>query len=272
MTSGAISQQIRSLEALIGQALFQRESNRLRLTPAGDELRACAVRVLADLNACQAEIGRGAKQGSKTLTISAPPDLSLLWLSPALFDFTTATAVETLHVRVAREMSQIDWRAVDVAIVYDTPPWPGYRWHSLGDIALCPACSPVIAKQMRQPEDLLKQCLLHEDNGGEWQRLLNAAGVSGKPRRSAHFQSFTMAVLAALAGQGVVLTSALLTQEYLRSGRLVQPFSLRVPASRGYYGVCLESRREEALVGRFIDWAQTRSGAALEANGGHCDD
>lgn len=267
VTPGAVSQQLRSLEAVVGQSLFRREANRLRLTPAGDELRACAVRVLVDVNACHTTISRGVQRRPKSLTISAPPDLSLLWLSPALFEFAQAAAVDALQTRVAREMMQIDWRSVDVAIVYDTPPWPGFRWHSLGEIALCPTCSPAVARQMRQPPDLLAQCLLHEDDGGEWQRLLNAAGVSGRPKRSAHFQSFTMAVLAALAGHGVVLTSTLLAQEYLRSGRLVQPFSLRVPASRGYYTVCLESRSEEPLVRRFLEFVQTRAGSALAAVG-----
>ncbi len=266
ITPGAVSQQIRVLEDIIGVKLFVRERKRLRLTPMGEVFRSSSARIFEELKGCFDFMAQGAEDGQRSMTISAPPDLSVLWLSSAIFDFTDGAGVQSLRMVTARDMSQIDWRSVDVAIVYDTPPWPGYRWRSLGDLTLKPVCSPILVNGLpglRTTADLLEHCILHEDEGGEWQRWFNAAGMTRTPPRAAHFQSFTVALMAAVEGHGVALASTLLAHDYLRAGRLIQPFPTGIPASKSYYWVCLESRSEELLIRRFLEWLSDRAQRAI---------
>src|SRR5690625_3013811 len=251
LTPGAVSHQIRSLERLLGVELFAREARRLRLSPKGQEFRARIAPLLRDLDLAVGALGVKDEIGPTTLRISTPPGLGHIWLAPRLFDMAEHLGIQSFETRFAREMTQIDWRQVDVAIVYDNPPWPGYRWTPLANLELRPVCSPQLFNAglpLRTPRDIIHHQLLHEDTGEEWQRWLHAARLKGTAVRNAYFNMLSMAFNAALAGQGLALVSDLLADVYLRSGQLMQPFSISIPSARNYYCVTLESRAEETLV------------------------
>lgn len=266
LTPGAVSHQIRMLERLLGVELFSREMRRLRLTARGQEFRTRVSHLLRDLDSAVSALGlSGDETKPITLRISTPPGLGHIWLAPRLFDMAEHLGVQSFETRFAREMNQIDWRQVDVAIVYDSPPWPGYRWTPLANLDLRPVCSPQLFNAglpLRHPRDILHHHLLHEDTGEEWQRWLHAAKLKGSASRNAYFNMLSMAFNAALAGQGIALVSDLLADVYLRSGQLVQPFSISIPSARSYYCVTLESRAEENLVRQSLLYLlQTATGA-----------
>ena len=79
----ALSQQIRRLEDEVGLALVERTTRRVAMTDAGDLLVARARRILAELEAAQAELGTLAGVTGGRLAVGAlhtmgPVDLSLL--------------------------------------------------------------------------------------------------------------------------------------------------------------------------------------------------
>lgn len=257
LTPGAVSHQIRSLERLLGVELFAREARRLRLSSKGQEFRARIAPLLRDLDLAVGALGVNDEPGPTTLRISTPPGLGHIWLAPRLFDMAEHLGIQSFETRFAREMTQIDWRQVDVAIVYDNPPWPGYRWTPLANLELRPVCSPQLFNAglpLRTPRDIIHHQLLHEDTGEEWQRWLHAARLKGTAVRNAYFNMLSMAFNAALAGQGLALVSDLLADVYLRSGQLMQPFSISIPSARNYYCITLESRAEETLVRQSVHY------------------
>ncbi|MDX6537439.1 MAG: hypothetical protein QOD37_1780, partial [Gaiellales bacterium] len=82
----ALSQQIRSLEAELGLALVERTTRRVAMTQAGELLVGRARRVLAELEAAQAELASLAGVQAGRLAVGAlhtmgPVDLSLLLAS-----------------------------------------------------------------------------------------------------------------------------------------------------------------------------------------------
>ena len=82
----ALSQQIRRLEAEVGLALVERTTRRVAMTEAGELLVARARRILAELDAAQAELASlvGVKRGRLAvgaLHTRGPVDLSLLLAS-----------------------------------------------------------------------------------------------------------------------------------------------------------------------------------------------
>jgi len=109
------------------------------------------------------------------------------------------------------------------------------------------------------PEAVTRQRLLHEDEGSEWRRWLSAAGVSRSADRNAHFDSLAMVLAAAEAGEGVALVSDFVTHAAERTGRLVAPQILSIPASRGYYLLVPEPRTHDPLLRRFAAWLEDQS-------------
>src|SRR5215469_9430826 len=84
VTPGAVSQQIRQLERLLGQILFVRTRRSVTLTEAG-------IRMLPDVQAGLETLARAVRNhsspGDRSLTISVAPSFASKWLLPRLADF-----------------------------------------------------------------------------------------------------------------------------------------------------------------------------------------
>lgn len=255
LTPGAVSHQIRMLEQLLGIELFLRERRRLVLTARGQEFRATVAGMLRDLDrGLDALLPARAAERPRRLTVSTPSGLGHVWLAPRLLDMTEQLGLDACETRIGREMKDIDWRRVDLAVVYDDPPWPGFHWEALPDLRLSPLCSPALAGSLplRRPRDLARHRLLHEDDGAEWRRWLSAARTEA-PARHAYFNRLSMAFNAALTGQGVALVSDFLARKYIETGQLLRPFAITIPAAKRYHAVVAESRRDEPLLARALD-------------------
>ena len=255
LTPGAVSHQIRMLERVLGLGLFLRERRRLVLTPQGQEFRATVAGMLRDLDRGLDALlpGREAER-PRMLTVSSPSGIGHVWLAPRLLEMTGQLGLDGFETRIGREMKDVDWRRVDLALVYDDPPWPGFYWEALPDLRLSPLCSPALAGSLplRRPRDLVRHRLLHEDDGAEWQRWLSGARTDPPPR-NAYFNRLSMAFNAALTGQGVAPVSDFLARKYIETGQLLRPFAITIPAAKRYHVVVAESRRDEPLLARALD-------------------
>src|SRR6266567_1101797 len=166
VTQGAVSHQVKALEAELGLRLFNRERQRLVITEAG---RAYLVVIRDAFD----RIGEGTEPG--------------------------------LHViRLCTE-------------------------------ELFPVCSPKLLdgrNRLRTPSDLGRFTLLHVSERQGWRQWLDFAGVNGvDPSRGPVLNQASMAIDAAVNGQGIALARTALASCDLISGRLVRPFSqaLEVP-------------------------------------------
>jgi len=70
------------------------------------------------------------------------------------------------------------------------------------------------------------------------------------------FDSYLLALEAALDGQGVTLAPHFLVAEDLKSGRLVAPFDITAPQPDGWYLICMKERAQEPRIKRFTEWLQ----------------
>ena len=102
-------------------------------------------------------------------------------------------------------------------------------------------CSPEYARKLnlKQPEDLLRATLLHTTLLPHWQPWLKQFTQLSESQIAAipcqHFDQSILAIETARHGQGVVLSSAFLTQTERHNGSLCEPFELRLPVQKGYY-------------------------------------
>lgn len=259
VTTGAVSQQVKSLQSSLGVELFEKRGRQLVLTASGRELQKRVASAMGEITeAVQAlRAGNPPEQERVDITLSIPPADGVTWLATPLFRFMEESALVRVSVITAPGMPQVDWRRADVAVVYGTPPWPGFWWRLLHGIRMTPVCSP---QYLRGPQaihevaDLARHRLLHEDDGSQWQQWLTEAGHSRGGAEDIHFEDFGMVLQAARDGFGVALSDETVSQRDLDEGRLVCPLPISVAAVHNYYVVCPEAKRERPVIRAFIDW------------------
>jgi len=257
VTQGAVSQQIKALEAELGVRLFNREHQKLTITETGRQYHA-VVRDALDRIAFGTE-RLVQRQTSGVLTVSTSPDFAAKWLVHRLSRF--AESHGEIDLRVSATMHHVDFTRedVDVAVRHGDGRWVGLDAVRLSDEEqLFPVCSPrLIAGRghKSKPSDLLKFPLLHLDSRRDWSRWFEAAGLpDAKPKHGLVMNRASMLIDAAVDGQGVALARTTLAAQDLISGRLVRPFSISLPLSRTYWIVCPLAASTLAKVVTIRNW------------------
>jgi LysR family glycine cleavage system transcriptional activator len=138
---------------------------------------------------------------------------------------------------------------------------PSYHYTFLAGARLEAVCSPALASAglgLRQPADLVNHALLQLFNKAEdWEVWLAAAGIPQlKGRTAPKFDSYLLALAAAVDGQGIALAPHFLVAEDLKAGRLVRPFDISARQPGGWYLICMKERAQEPRIRRFTDWLQ----------------
>jgi LysR family transcriptional regulator, glycine cleavage system transcriptional activator len=115
VTQGAVSQQVKALEATLGIRLFFRERQRLVITEAGREYLA-VVRDALDRIAVGTE-RLVQRQTSGVLTISTSPDFAAKWLVHRLGRF--AEAHPEIDLRLSATMHHVDFAREELTLPFD---------------------------------------------------------------------------------------------------------------------------------------------------------
>jgi DNA-binding transcriptional LysR family regulator len=98
-TPSAISQSLAQLEREAGVALLERDGRRVRLTPAAQGLVARADRVLAELDAAEADLALEHETVRGTVTIGAFPSAAAALVVPAVHELSQRHPELTCRVR-----------------------------------------------------------------------------------------------------------------------------------------------------------------------------
>lgn len=230
VTAGAVTQQIRQLEAWLGFPLFRRLAQGVSPTDAALEALPRLTRGFDTL--AQAVQGLRDGYGTRALTIAALPCIAQLWLSPRLAALQRAWP--GLHVSIAAMEQPPDPRREphDLAIFYCEPGIVPDGMMAPEADAILPVCTPALAKAITGLPDLARQTLLHDAVWrGDWARWLALAGGAAAvdATRGPSFSLYSLALDAALSGSGVLMGRASLVGPLLAEGRLVAPFPLALP-------------------------------------------
>lgn len=257
VTQGAVSHQVKALEAELGLRLFHRERQRLVITEAGrsylevvrdafDRLAAGTERLLQ-------------RQSAGVLTVSTSPNFAAKWLVHRLGRF--AEAHPSVDLRVSASLHHVDFARedVDVAVRHGDGGWSGLHVTRLCTEALFPVCSPKLMRgrqALREPAALRHHVLLHLDDRRDWAKWLEAAGLDGADlARGPVFNQASMAIDAAIDGQGVALARSALAAWDLLAGRLVRlPFGPALAVPYAYWIVCPRATADLPKVTAFRKW------------------
>ncbi len=263
VTHGAVSHQVRALEAALGVDLFERRGRHIKLSQAGQFLLP-SVRQALDLIADAAgRILLPRLEGR--LVIHASPGILGRWLVRRIGRFIEAYPKIDLSLGLYRGSQPAASDEADVVIEYGSGEWERKWVQLLRPIEFFPVCSPRLlnaAAPLRTAGDLREHRLLHDDDGQGWGRWLAAAGAGDVDSgRGIRFANANLSLDAAVHGYGVALGDQILAAEDLASGALVRPFEASVPAINGYFAVCNQDRLALPMVRAFLEWLQAEIGA-----------
>jgi LysR family transcriptional regulator, glycine cleavage system transcriptional activator len=256
VTQGAVSHQVKALEAELGLRLFTRHRQRLVITDPGRSYLEVVRDAFDRLALGTDRLVQRQKSGVLTLTTS--PNFAAKWLVHRLGRF-----VEThpdIDLRVSASMQHIDFahEDIDLAIRHGDGNWPALHVTRLCAEELFPVCSPKLMRgraALRAPADLKRHTLLHVGDQRGWSEWLEAAKVNGDDvPRGPIFSQASMAIDAAVDGHGVALARTALASWDLGAGRLVRPFALALKAPYAYWIVCPKSTAELPKISTFREW------------------
>lgn len=259
VTHGAVSRQVKQLEAELGRPLFHRAGTGLRLSDAGAKLLPS---LTAALDLMQAGVAQAARAGGGRLTVSCLGTFTMRWLIPRLFAFQSAHP--GIEVQLAAGDAPIDFRrdGADLAIRVLPPPWPhGLITTPFVDEEVGPVLSAGLQGELRITDvgDLSRSTFLHTqtrpDAWADWFASFEVTAVDPAADRS--FEHFYFMLEAAAAGLGVAIGPAPLVRDDLAAGRLVAPFGF---VRSGLSYVCLRPDGDNAHAALFEDWLVEQAG------------
>ncbi len=256
VTQGAVSQQVKALEAGLGIKLFNRERQRLIITEAGRDYLA-VVRDALDRIAIGTE-RLLQRQNAGVLTVSTSPDFAAKWLVHRLGHFAEAHA--GIDLRVSATLHHVDFarEEVDLAVRHGDGNWPGLDTVQLSAERLFAVCSPKLLsgrRRLGKPADLLKFPLIHLDSRTDWSNWLREVGVdAGEVVHGPVLNRASMVIDAAINGQGVALARTTLAAWDLINGRLVRPFPDSLPLSKTYWIICPKATSNLPKIVTFRKW------------------
>jgi LysR family transcriptional regulator, glycine cleavage system transcriptional activator len=256
VTQGAVSQQVKVLEDDLGVRLFRRERQRLLITDAGRTYLE-VVRDAFDRLAMGTE-RLLQREKSGTLTVTTSPNFAAKWLVHRLGRF--AEAHPGIDLRISASMQHVDFARedIDLAIRHGDGQWPGMHVTRLCAEELFPVCSPglkVGRSALRLLRDIQHCTLLHTNDTDGWAQWLERTGVPGVDfKRGIVFNQASMAIDAAVDGQGIALARTALASSDLISRRLVRPFPQALEAPFAFWIVCPKVTAELPKISAFRDW------------------
>jgi len=263
VTQGAVSQQVKSLEAELGCKLFNRERQGLVLTEAGRDYLT-VIRDAPDRIALGTE-RLVQRQSVGVLTVSTSPDFAAKWLVHRLGRF--AEANPGIDLRVSATLHHVDFARedVDVAVRHGDGTWPGLEVTRVCSEQLFAVCSPKLLTgrpRLAKPADVLKFPLLHLDDRKAWGRWLALAGVAApEVLYGPMLSSASMVIDAAVDGQGVALARSTLAAWDLLSRRIVRPFDVHWRPARTYWIVGPKATAALPKIARYRDWLLAEAAA-----------
>lgn len=262
LTQAAVSRKIKGLEQDLGVALFRRLHRALRLTTEGERLHAAVGAGLWRI----AETAEGLREQGAPAQVSLQTTIAFaaFWLMPRLPAFRAAYPEIAVRLSASDERVDLAGEGLDAAVRFGEGRWPGLAARRLITEEVFPVCSPgYLARNpgLHAPEDLYAHTLLHLDvsyrnwmDWGDWFRGLGLAAPHIK--RGLRFNTYTILIQAATAGEGVALGWQRLVEDMLRAGSLVRPLAASRTAGGAYHLIWPEASGPTPETRCFLDWIQ----------------
>ena len=256
VTATAVSQHVKGMESWLGEALFERHSNGVALTPRAERLLPEATRLLDDI----ARLLPPAAQEDQTVsvTISALRAFADGWLGPHLAEFQTVNPGVTVHVETENRHGHFE-REQDSDLIIALAPTEksGLLSELLFEDTIMPVCTEQYRDLLglRSLADWTSVTLLHdglwEGDWQQWSQLQTSAAAkpatldwTAGPRYPNHW----LLLEAVRQGRGIAMAHIALAASSLADQSLVPLAETSVATGQSYHLIRHRGHRSPAAI------------------------
>ena len=256
VTTGAVSQQIRKLEDIIGASLFLRSRSPIALTETGEAYFREIQEPLERLNRATRQVRKQKSPGP--LRIWGSRFFMRLWLLQHLASFRSAHPDIELSIETGKPNEGVP-SDVDIAIRVGRDSHPDLRHQELMPRIVIPVCSPGYAREhglMADGSDLSRFTLLcSSTTSDEWQIWAAANGIDNVSLSNiVTLSSSDLVHGAALEGVGISLGRFGFIEKEIRLGHLIVLHGNSVDLGEGFFIHHKRDAMHDPRVRSFIRW------------------
>lgn len=253
LTQSAISQQIRSLEAFLGQPLFYRSGRRVLLTDAGHDLLSTTQSMLQQLAVGIRRLDQYRKPNQ--LVVNTTPAFARHWLVPRLGRFHEQHPEIDLWLLTTDETPDMATQTIDIAVRDDLSAQAECSLRILLGDRLFPAIHPRLANLPAG-----QRTTLHGEREMDWSHWVIQGGEDvGQQGNGLNFSDPGLLLDAISQGLGIGLVSQLLAQQALAAG-LLQPLSGHTIRGPNWSWLMHRDGESNPLLRSFCLWLQAELG------------
>jgi DNA-binding transcriptional LysR family regulator len=256
MTKGAISYQIKTLEADLALMLFKRNPRGVELTREGRQLLNAS---LAHYREIEVALARLKGAGVQSLTVGMSSYFASRWLSPRLMTFMQMYPNIQLRIQPMTQLFDLERQGVDLAIRWGNGDWDDADIEPFMPMPAWPTGNRDAAQRVQQVglERAFSQFTLlrDHDDSDAWSNWFDVASL---PQQTGNdtliIPDPNVRVQAVIDGQGIALNDALVARE-LEEGQLVRLCEIEL-ASYGYFLAKPHTQNRAKSVDAFANWLQ----------------
>jgi LysR family transcriptional regulator, glycine cleavage system transcriptional activator len=249
VSHAAVSRTVSRLELRYGVRLFERTSWGVEATPGCEGLIEAYLAAASALRRAFADVGQ-ARRCRALIPLTA-----WRWLSPGALRLGAAFPDASIHTYQAG--GAVDLAGADFAILPgEQLPAAGFDATPLYEERLIPVCAPAFAQwaKIETPAQLARAGLIVEQPE-LWRRWFRHAGFAIDPDLGGPIiADASLALEAALKGQGVALCCSLAVAAAIAQGDLVAPIDLSMRSGRRWWALWRQgSARDKTAMG-ILEW------------------
>ncbi len=256
LTQSALSHQIKLLEDQYELTLFERKTQPIHFTAAGERLIQLANDILPKVIEAELDLVRIKQGEAGELRIAVECHTCFDWLMPAMDTFRQRWGLVELDIVSGFHTDTVGLllsRRADWAVVSEAEETAGIVYKPLFSyemVAICSKDHPLAQKDIWEPEDFREETLIHypvpDDMLDLLRKVLHPAGINPARRTS----ELTIAIIQLVASkQGVAALPYWAVKPYLERGYVVA----RKITQHGLYSNLYSAIRETDLNKAYID-------------------
>ena len=253
-THGAVSKQLKTLQAHAGVSLFDKVGTGLRANAAGLALARATAKALEGLTESYGELLRQVRAPDVRVACSAT--FAMRWLVPHMAGFSQAHPEIGIRLSMTSAREMRDEKDADLVILWDRSAYPADaqgRAIRLADAAFGVVAAPGYPVR-RSGEELSLPCrIVHDHTSRAWDAWAADGGLPVTAASELSFPHTHLCIEAALSGLGAALVERRLVAAELADGRLIAPAGF-TPFADGFAAIPHATRAMTPQTTVFLAW------------------
>lgn len=254
MTKGAISYQVKTLEAALGLVLFERNARGVELTNKGRQLQNLCIPHFENI---ERDLNRVTGHQTSSLTVGMSSYFASRWLSARLMSFMQLYPAIQLRIQPMTQLFDLERQGVDLAIRWGNGEWNDVKISPFMPLPAWPVGDRKSFERVQEGslmEAFSEFTLLRDhDDSNAWSHWFDIADLPHQTRSDTLIiPDPNVRVQSVINGQGIALMDSLVASE-LESGALFRLSSYQL-ASYGYYLAIPHAGDTNENVDVFVDW------------------